>query len=625
MKKIILLLAALNVAAFANAQDDLSRAQDDFHADKTQDTTMCCHGRCCCKSDAELAPWVLDVNLMGGGVGQTLSNVDMNNTYSNAVNNNISGLKYTKGSSAGFEAEVGYFFGKSRHFGVGTGIMLMEQYGTMSISQFHTEYESTDYQGETFRQVLTANGGISEKLTTTNVNIPLVFKYKTQLGRGWGFAADAGALINLSMHNGYTSNTNFNYEAIYSFNGENLPVYDASPTPNPNDWIITKSYVQAHNPAQNVNTYFQQKAAQGYNVGLGVTPNSTTGHINYNSGSIGLILQPSVTYQFCDKLALNMGVFYVYQTFSNSANNNYEVTNKVGSYSSVMNSVKTADNSIYGINVGIRFFFGMLPDRDHDGTPDKRDRCPDEAGPKKFHGCPDRDGDGIPDIDDECPDQPGLAKFNGCPDTDGDGIPDNIDECPTIPGLPQFNGCPDSDNDGIPDKDDSCPHTPGLAQFHGCPDIDGDGTPDYKDQCPTVPGPIENHGCPYPPKKEVKDEDVDREVIRFETGKAVIKKSTYGYLNEMIKALKDDPNADVEIDGHTDITGGDQINNKLSNERAQSVKDYLMKHGIAAKRIKTKWYGSKHPVASNKTTTGRAKNRRAVLKLMYSNKYSDND
>jgi OmpA-OmpF porin, OOP family len=58
---------------------------------------------------------------------------------------------------------------------------------------------------------------------------------------------------------------------------------------------------------------------------------------------------------------------------------------------------------------------GTEPDRDGDGVPDARDRCPDEAGPAELDGCPDRDGDGIPDREDRCPDQPGPATNDGCP------------------------------------------------------------------------------------------------------------------------------------------------------------------------------------------------------------------
>lgn len=146
------------------------------------------------------------------------------------------------------------------------------------------------------------------------------------------------------------------------------------------------------------------------------------------------------------------------------------------------------------------------PDADKDGIPDRDDDCPLKKGIRALAGCPmkDMDDDGVADIDDQCPTVPGLAQFNGCPDTDGDGVEDRQDSCLNIIGLPQFHGCPDSDGDGVEDKLDNCPDKAGLAQFNGCPDTDGDGIPDIKDACPNEAGPAEYYyGCP------VRDTDGD--------------------------------------------------------------------------------------------------------------------
>lgn len=85
-------------------------------------------------------------------------------------------------------------------------------------------------------------------------------------------------------------------------------------------------------------------------------------------------------------------------------------------------------------------------DKDQDGIKNRKDKCPEAAGPIENNGCPfpDTDGDGIIDKDDACPTVAGPAENNGCPwpDTDGDGILDKDDACPTVPGLPEYNGCP---------------------------------------------------------------------------------------------------------------------------------------------------------------------------------------
>ena len=72
----------------------------------------------------------------------------------------------------------------------------------------------------------------------------------------------------------------------------------------------------------------------------------------------------------------------------------------------------------------------------------------------------------------------------------------------------------------------------------------------------------------------------------------------------------------IEISGHTDNTGSDEINNKLSLERANAVKDYLLKGGIDTVRIRTKGYGKSKPKADNATEEGRQINRRVEIEIL---------
>lgn len=99
--------------------------------------------------------------------------------------------------------------------------------------------------------------------------------------------------------------------------------------------------------------------------------------------------------------------------------------------------------------------------------------------------------------------------------------------------------------------------------------------------------------------------------IHFEFGKATIRPDSYGILDEAAKVLKDNPNLKVEIGGHTDSVGSDSYNMKLSFERANSVRRYLISvHGIDPIRLIAKGYGEGMPIADNKTKDGRAMNRR---------------
>ena len=225
----------------------------------------------------------------------------------------------------------------------------------------------------------------------------------------------------------------------------------------------------------------------------------------------------------------------------------------------------------------------------------------------------DTDNDGIIDDNDKCPTQPGVAKYQGCPvpDTDKDGINDDNDKCPTVAGLAKYQGCPvpDTDKDGINDEDDKCPNNPGVARYQGCPvpDTDGDGVNDEEDKCPKVAGPVDNFGCPVIGIKSYE--------IVFKTGSAVLLAKGKPILDTVVAYLKRNPDVEVTIDGHTDNTGSDKVNNPLSVKRAEATKKYLVSKGIKADRLVTAGFGSTQPVADNKTKEGREKNRRIEIKI----------
>lgn len=290
--------------------------------------------------------------------------------------------------------------------------------------------------------------------------------------------------------------------------------------------------------------------------------------------------------------------------------------------------------------------FQGCPDTDKDGIPDKDDACPNEAGLSRFKGCPDTDGDGIPDKEDTCPDQAGLAQFQGCPDSDADGLPDREDECPQQAGLLAFKGCPDTDGDGIQDKEDACPTQAGPAAFQGCPDSDGDGLPDNQDRCPDKPGPRENKGCPYAdqdgdgvpdkeddcpftpgpktnrgcpeiPKEQKRILDMAFRNLEFETAKAVIREKSFPYLDTLAQLLIDNPTYKLKISGHTDNQGKLEYNMRLSKERAEAVRNYLVSRGVSADRFIVEYFGPLRPIASNATPEGRARNRRVEMKVVF--------
>ncbi|MBN8880311.1 MAG: OmpA family protein [Sphingobacteriales bacterium] len=228
---------------------------------------------------------------------------------------------------------------------------------------------------------------------------------------------------------------------------------------------------------------------------------------------------------------------------------------------------------------------------------------------------PDTDNDGIIDSLDKCPTVPGLAKYDGCPipDTDKDGVNDEEDKCPSVPGLAKYQGCPipDTDKDGINDEEDKCPTVAGVARYQGCPvpDTDKDGVNDEEDRCPSEPGLPENFGCPT-----LEQFKFDAKKVQFLSGSATLTKAAKAELDKGATILSEHPEIKISIEGHTDNTGKEASNQKLSEKRADAVKAYFVQKGISADRLVTVGYGQSMPIADNKTVKGRAENRRVEFK-----------
>ena len=235
----------------------------------------------------------------------------------------------------------------------------------------------------------------------------------------------------------------------------------------------------------------------------------------------------------------------------------------------------------------------------------------------KFGGT-DTDGDGVYDKDDACPEVAGLEEFNGCPDTDGDGIEDSKDACPKEAGSKEMNGCPDVDGDGVADKDDACPSEAGPAENKGCPwpDTDGDSVLDKDDKCPDVAGTVANDGCPEVTVEVQKQLNDYARTILFDTGKSSIKAESTAVMVDIILILKEYPTAKFTVEGHTDSVGSVKLNQRLSESRALSVKDFLVEEGIEEFRLSAVGYGEEKPMATNNTRNGRKQNRRVEINLV---------
>lgn len=169
----------------------------------------------------------------------------------------------------------------------------------------------------------------------------------------------------------------------------------------------------------------------------------------------------------------------------------------------------------------------------------------------------------------------------------------------------------DDDRDGVPNSLDKCPNTPKGEKVDavGCSlpgDSDKDGVIDSEDKCPNTPtgATVNKVGCWV------------LNNLNFLTNSAKIEPKGEGVLRDAAKVLKANPGLKVEIQGHTDDVGSAPYNKKLSQARANAVKQHLIKQGIQGARLTTQGYGMEKPVASNATEPGRAENRRVELKIL---------
>lgn len=209
----------------------------------------------------------------------------------------------------------------------------------------------------------------------------------------------------------------------------------------------------------------------------------------------------------------------------------------------------------------------------------------------------------------------GIGFRFGSTDTDGDGIPDDEDACPEVPGLERFQGCPDSDSDGVADREDACPDTAGSELHNGCPDTDGDGITDLDDNCPDVAGTPANNGCP-----EMGDQEKDTinslgQIIYFDFNSYSIIPKSIDTLEEIYEILKNYPNANIVVEGHTDAKGSTDFNQALSELRAEVVVNYLVRRGLNRSQFTYIGKIESEPVATNDTPEGRKANRRVVFKI----------
>ena len=193
-------------------------------------------------------------------------------------------------------------------------------------------------------------------------------------------------------------------------------------------------------------------------------------------------------------------------------------------------------------------------------------------------------------------------------DDDGDGIINKDDKCPTEKGNIENNGCPlaDDDNDGIPNEDDQCPNEKGYVENNGCPlDDDNDGIPNEDDRCPNDFGIKEFDGCP----KEI------NHTILFKLDSNELSKDAISLLDILLSNELKSKSYKIDIYGHASNEGTLEYNQTLSEKRANTVSEYLIKKGINKSEIHSIGFGETKPIVINSNEINRSKNRRVEIQI----------
>ncbi|HEY8509579.1 MAG TPA: OmpA family protein [Steroidobacteraceae bacterium] len=143
------------------------------------------------------------------------------------------------------------------------------------------------------------------------------------------------------------------------------------------------------------------------------------------------------------------------------------------------------------------------------------------------------------------------------------------------------------------------------------PDSDGDGVIDPNDRCPgTRRGvAVDENGCEQ-------RGSITLEGVSFELNSAELTVESRPILTRLAENLKKYPRLRVELQGHTDSSGSDEYNLKLSERRANAVREYLISQGVSSQQLLARGYGETQPIADNSTAEGRAQNRRVVMKVL---------
>ncbi|HRH49204.1 MAG TPA: hypothetical protein PLP23_10655 [Panacibacter sp.] len=312
------------------------------------------------RKSKEPAHWVLSLGVNGGAFSSTVTESDLLNHYDSHLSNSTNDpTKFSGKSSVGGDLQLHYFFGPKADFGIGVGIGYQGMKGDIEKNNFSVQYKAQDNAvngrpSVVYRQIITLLNPIKEDVSINNLSVPVTLMYKTTFSKKIGFQIEGGIVYNLKFGNSIGStNALFDREAIYKYTSDGTTVYDGNPTtPDQTSWLITKDQASKHSSVLTTEQYFQKMNTNGYNVGLNESASSVTKKFDFDNGSIGLIVRPSVSYIVSNQFSLSLGFYYSSTSFSQNASG-YKLIDEHLNYSSLVNGLSKMSVSSYGVRLSI--------------------------------------------------------------------------------------------------------------------------------------------------------------------------------------------------------------------------------------------------------------------------------
>ena len=280
------------------------------------------------------------------------------------MNKPIPAKNDSNGACFGLEFDV--LFGKNKNMGLSTGVLLAQNFSKSKLpDEFKIEYLAHDKEHAEFRRILTAKN-VEEKLSITNVSIPILFKFSTPTSetKKTGFDIEFGPLVSVYSKAKSKMSAAINYEAIYTASINNGLGYSA--TTSNSDWLLTEEAVTKHFSSngqyESVSDYFDKHYARGYFVGLDKKADGDGGSIKYKLGFGGL-LRTGLSYRISKSVFFKFGISAAIISNKHTPSDNTfkpidaaDDFEKEGvKFSSFLNTTKSSLTTQFGINLGIQY------------------------------------------------------------------------------------------------------------------------------------------------------------------------------------------------------------------------------------------------------------------------------